>query len=109
MQDCQKGPYDGSISRRLPLTIFHFRNGPQVLDGLHGGSSIDMTDRIAQQVERFGPGWRNCILASVICPIDFDYHNANLVGEDINGGSQDPSQMFVQPPIGLHSIPCTGL
>jgi hypothetical protein len=36
MQDCQKSHTNGPISRRMPLTIFHFRNGPQALDGLHG-------------------------------------------------------------------------
>lgn len=62
------------------------------------GSTVDMTDRIEAQVERFAPGFRNRILArSVMTPSDIERHNANCVGGDINGGSAELRQFFLRP------------
>lgn len=70
------------------------------------GSALNMTDQIEEQIERFAPGFRDCILArSVMSPLDLERHNANLVGGDINGGSQDLSQMFFRPTFRLYSTP----
>ena len=74
------------------------------------GSPVDMTARIEDQIERFAPGFRDCILArSVMAPADLEYHNANLVGGDINGGFQGSSQMFLRPTFRLYSTPAEGL
>ena len=68
------------------------------------GSTVDMTDAIERQIERFAPGFRDCILArSVLTPADLERHNANLVGGDINGGIQDLSQMFLRPTVRMYS------
>ena len=57
------------------------------------GSTVDMTDRIEAQVERFAPGFRDVILARhAMAPADFESYNANYVGGDINGGAQDLRQ-----------------
>lgn len=62
------------------------------------GSTVDMTARIEAQVERFAPGFRDRILArSVMAPADLERHDANHVGGDINGGSQDLGQLFTRP------------
>jgi phytoene dehydrogenase-like protein len=62
------------------------------------GSSVDMTDRIEAQIERFAPGFKNRILErSVMTPADIERHNANCVGGDINGGSADLRQWFLRP------------
>ena len=62
------------------------------------GSTVDMTDRIESQVERFAPGFRDRIRARhVMAPLDFQAYNANYVGGDINGGSQDLRQLFTRP------------
>ncbi|HVH64389.1 MAG TPA: hypothetical protein VM674_00005, partial [Candidatus Acidoferrum sp.] len=62
------------------------------------GSTVDMTDRIEAQIERFAPGFRNRVLArSVMTPADIERHNANCVGGDINGGSGDLWQWFLRP------------
>src|SRR5206468_12831557 len=54
------------------------------------GSRIDMTESIERQVERFAPGFRQCILArSVLAPADLERSNANYVGGDISGGVMD--------------------
>jgi hypothetical protein len=63
-----------------------------------------MSDAIEQQIERFAPGFRDCILArSVLTPADLESHNANLIGGDINGGIQDLSQMFLRPTIRMYA------
>jgi phytoene dehydrogenase-like protein len=62
------------------------------------GSTVDMTERIEQQVERFAPGFRECIAArSVLAPADLERHNPNLVGGDIAGGAQDLRQLIARP------------
>ena len=54
------------------------------------GSTVNMTDRIEAQVERFAPGFRDLILARehVMEPGDFETYNANYIGGDINGGTR---------------------
>ncbi len=64
------------------------------------GSTVDMTDRIEAQIERFAPGFRDRILArSVMGPAAMQAHNANYIGGDINGGVQDLRQLFTRPAI----------
>ncbi|MCL4855419.1 MAG: FAD-dependent oxidoreductase, partial [Bryobacteraceae bacterium] len=49
-------------------------------------SDADMLSRIENQVERFAPGFRDCILArSVKSSRELEQGNPNLVGGDING------------------------
>ena len=61
-------------------------------------STVDMTDRIEAQVERFAPGFCNRVLArNVMTPADIERHNANCIGGDINGGSGDVRQWFLRP------------
>ena len=67
------------------------------------GSTLDMTDRIEAQVERFAPGFRERIVARhVMGTGDIERHDANYVGGDINGGSGDLRQFFARPTLGLH-------
>jgi phytoene dehydrogenase-like protein len=62
------------------------------------GSTIDMTERIERQVERFAPGFHERILArSALGPADLERHNPNNVGGDINGGAATLSQLFTRP------------
>ncbi len=64
------------------------------------GSTVDMTDRIERQVERFAPGFREHILArAVMGPGALEAHDANLVGGDISGGAMDLRQLFFRPTI----------
>jgi len=74
------------------------------------GSTVDMSDAIERQIERFAPGFRDCILArSVMSPVDFERYNPNLVGGDINGGIQDLAQMFLRPTMRMYSTSKDGL
>ena len=76
------------------------------------GSTLDMTERIEAQIERFAPGFRDRILAkSTMGPADLQRINANHVGGDINGGLQDMGQLFTRPVVRLtpYSTPAGGL
>ena len=62
------------------------------------GSSIDLTDRIEAQIERFAPGFRDLILERrVTAAVEMEQYNANYIGGDINGGVQDLGQLFTRP------------
>ena len=66
------------------------------------GSTVDMTDRIEDQVERFAPGFRDRILArSTMSPAAMADHDANYVGGDINGGIQDIRQLVFRPRVSV--------
>ena len=62
------------------------------------GSSADMTEAILRQIERFAPGFRERILASVATgPAQLEAYNANNIGGDIAGGRFDLAQLFTRP------------
>jgi phytoene dehydrogenase-like protein len=62
------------------------------------GSTVDMTERIAGQIERFAPGFRDRILAvSAHDTAAMEAYNPNYIGGDINGGVQDWRQFFTRP------------
>jgi len=67
------------------------------------GSTVDMRDRIEAQIERFAPGFRDCIIErSLMMPADLERSNANLVGGDIAGGAADLAQLYARPIATLH-------
>jgi len=73
-------------------------------------STVNMLDRIERQIERFAPGFRDCVLArSVLAPADIETHNANLVGGDIAAGVTDLRQFFTRPTWRNYSTPVKGL
>jgi phytoene dehydrogenase-like protein len=62
------------------------------------GSTVDMTERIEAQIERFAPGFRDRVLARrATGPAELERDNANLVGGDIGGGVQDLAQLSTRP------------
>ena len=62
------------------------------------GSTVDMTGRIEAQIERYAPGFRDCILARhVSSPAALQARNANLVGGDISGGAMSVRQFLFRP------------
>jgi len=61
-------------------------------------SSMHMTDRIEQQIERFAPGFRDLILGRHIStPHSLEADNPNIVGGDIVGGVQNLRQIVCRP------------
>jgi phytoene dehydrogenase-like protein len=67
------------------------------------GSTIDMRERIESQIERYAPGFRECIATrSVLFPADLERRNANLVGGDIGGGAGNFAQFVARPVLSLN-------
>lgn len=63
-------------------------------------STVDMTERVDSQIERFAPGFRDLVIGrNVMTCSDFERYNANYVGGDISGGSHDGLQLFFRPVI----------
>ncbi len=91
---------------RAPVSTQPLRFEP-CPDGMHtawgychvpNGCSLDMTDRIEDQVERFAPGFRSRVLARhTMFPAEMEAYNANYIGGDITGGVQSFWQLFVRP------------
>jgi phytoene dehydrogenase-like protein len=76
------------------------------------GSTVDMTDAIERQVERFAPGFRDRILArSRMSPAALESYNENYVGGDITGGVADLWQLFARPVARLvpYATPASGI
>lgn len=62
------------------------------------GSTVDMAGRIEAQIERFAPGFRDCVLARhTLSAVDYEAYNPNFVGGDINAGAQTWRQLFTRP------------
>lgn len=66
------------------------------------GSTLDRTEAIERQVERFAPGFRDRILARhTMNTAQIESWNPNYVGGDINGGILDIRQLFTRPTLDL--------
>jgi phytoene dehydrogenase-like protein len=105
----ERAPWEG----RAPERPFVLLAQPSVFDptrapaGHHtawaychvpNGSGVAMTERIERQIERFAPGFRDCVEARFVAgPAVLEGQDANLVGGDIAGGATTLSQMFTRP------------
>ncbi|HUV97460.1 MAG TPA: NAD(P)/FAD-dependent oxidoreductase [Acidobacteriaceae bacterium] len=100
---------DGKIAERpfvllVQPTLFDLSRAPA---GKHiawaychvpNGSTFNMLPRIEAQIERFAPGFRDCVLARrASSPADLQSMDANLVGGDISGGASDFRQFLFRP------------
>jgi phytoene dehydrogenase-like protein len=57
-----------------------------------------MTAAIEGQIERYAPGFRDCILQRhTITAMGMETYNPNYIGGDINGGVLDLRQLFTRP------------
>ena len=66
------------------------------------GSTVDMTEPILDQVERFAPGFRDRVVGiSALDPAELEAYNPNYVGGDIAGGRSDLLQLFTRPSLRL--------
>jgi phytoene dehydrogenase-like protein len=117
----ERAPWRGEIARQpfvllAQPTLFDATRAPS---GKHiawaychvpNGSSIDASERIEMQVERFAPGFRSRILKrSVMLTADLERGNPNLVGGDISGGTADLDQFFFRPTKRLYRTPATNI
>jgi len=59
---------------------------------------LDVSDRIESQIERFAPGFRECVLARhKMSSADLARSNPNFTGGDINGGAANLMQLIARP------------
>jgi phytoene dehydrogenase-like protein len=66
------------------------------------GSTLDMTETVEAQVERFAPGFRERILARHrLFPKDFEAMNPSYLGGAVTGGVADLRQLFTRPSLRL--------
>jgi phytoene dehydrogenase-like protein len=76
------------------------------------GSTLDQTERIEAQIERFAPGFKDCVLLRKTrnCAA-LENENPNLIGGDISGGANDLSQLIARPILNFapYRTPAKGL
>ena len=88
---CQQSELDPSRAPEGKHTGYAYCHVP-------GGSTVDMTEAIENQVERFAPGFKDRILARhPMNTHDFHRYNPNYVGGAITGGVADVFQLFTRP------------
>lgn len=67
------------------------------------GSTVDMTERIEAQIERFAPGFIDTIVARHTADTAwYEDHDANFLGGDISGGSPRGLGLVLRPGWRLH-------
>ena len=101
----QPSLFDGSRAPEGRHTLWGYCHVPN-------GATVDMTESIERQIERFAPGFRDLVKARhVLSPADLEAYNANYVGGDINGGLQDVRQLFARPVARLvpYATPARGI
>ncbi|MBW2497245.1 MAG: NAD(P)/FAD-dependent oxidoreductase [Deltaproteobacteria bacterium] len=88
---CQQSQIDGTRAPEGCQTGYAYCHVPH-------GSTVDMTEPIEAQVERFAPGFRDRILARhAMNTQDFERHNPSYVGGAIAGGVADAFQLWTRP------------
>jgi phytoene dehydrogenase-like protein len=74
------------------------------------GSTKDYTESIENQIARFAPDFRDCILArSISSPAALERWNPNLIGGDFLGGVMDIRQILFRPTPSLYRTPLSHL
>jgi phytoene dehydrogenase-like protein len=87
----QPSLFDGSRAPAGKHTAWAYCHVPN-------GSKVNMLEKLEGQIDRFAPGFRDCILARrVFSPTDLEGMDANLVGGDIGGGAMDIRQFLFRP------------
>lgn len=67
------------------------------------GSTVDRTEAILAQIERFAPGLRDVIISvRATSPAELQRRNRSLVGGDVGGGSHRGGQLLFRPRPQLH-------
>jgi phytoene dehydrogenase-like protein len=73
-------------------------------------SEINMLEALESQIERFAPGFRDCVLERrVLSPAALQQMDSNLIGGDINGGVLDLRQFLFRPSWRHYATPAKGL
>lgn len=93
-------PTRAPAGKHIAWTYCHVPNSWQ-------GSELS---QIEAQIERFAPGFRECVLARTVHgTADMQCWNSNLIGGDINGGIPNIKQFFLRPTWRGYSTPLKGV
>lgn len=88
---CQQSEFDTSRAPVGKHTGYAYCHVPH-------GSTVDITETIENQIERFAPGFKDIILARHSTnTAAFSAYNPNYVGGAITGGAADLTQLFTRP------------
>lgn len=88
---CQQSHFDSTRAPAGKHTGYVYCHVPHAC-------TVDMTDAIERQIERFAPGFRDLIVArQAMFPADIERGNAACVGGVIAGGAAELSQLFTRP------------
>lgn len=91
----QHSPFDRSRAPEGKHTLWAYCHVPN-------GSTVDMTERLEAQLERFAPGFRRLVLARhTKNTVDLEASNASYLGGDISSGAVEGLQLFFRPVVGL--------
>lgn len=62
------------------------------------GCTVDVSDRLEAQFDRFAPGWRDLVAARVVSgPRELEAYNPNYVGGSIDGGRAELDRVLWRP------------
>lgn len=87
----QPSVYDRSRAPEGKHTAWAYAHVPN-------GWTGSLTEAMEMQIERFAPGFRDCILArKASSPAELEGWNPNLVGGDIGGGMANMKQFILRP------------
>ena len=87
----QPTPFDPSRAPEGKHVLWAYTHVPR-------GSVEDRTEAITAKIERYAPGFRDTILASVSrSAVDVERHNPNYIGGDIAAGDVTIAQLLARP------------
>ena len=70
------------------------------------GSTVDISEAVERQLERFAPGFRDIVRGRHVAgPADIEAANPNMVGGDIAGGSSGGLQLIARPTLRAYRTP----
>jgi phytoene dehydrogenase-like protein len=97
----QRHPEKPFVILTQPSLFDHTRanGGEHIVYGychVPNGSTLDMTERIEGQIERFAPGFKYRIIGRhTMSTADLERHNPNCVGGDFLGGAQSLKKLIL--------------
>ena len=99
----QPSLFDGS---RAP----HRRHTAWAYCHIPNASDVDWLPALERQIERFAPGFAECVLARAVWgPAELESWNPNLMGGSLSGGAMDWRQLLFRPTSSLYRTPVRGL
>jgi phytoene dehydrogenase-like protein len=99
----QPSLFDGSRAPAGKHTAWAYCHVP-------AGSAVDRLHMIERQIERFAPGFRECVAERRIStPAMLERWNPNLVGGELSGGVMNLRQMICRPTLSRYRTPARGI